>query len=54
LIITALYRACRASPLAFVLRLTGGALQHANDVAQKSMVRAWREAGVGSICPGRR
>jgi len=31
--------------LAFVLRLTGGDRQHAEDVVQETMVRAWREAG---------
>jgi RNA polymerase sigma-70 factor (ECF subfamily) len=28
-----------------VLRLTGGDRQHAEDVVQETMVRAWREAG---------
>ena len=31
--------------MAFVLRLTGGDRQHAEDVVQETMVRAWREAG---------
>ena len=44
-IITALYQAYRAPLLAFVLRLTGGDRQHAEDVVQETMVRAWREAG---------
>lgn len=44
-IITALYQAYRAPLLAFVLRLTGGDLQHAEDVVQETMVRAWIEAG---------
>ena len=42
---TALYRTYRAPLLLFVLRLTGGDLQHAEDVVQETMVRAWREAG---------
>jgi RNA polymerase sigma-70 factor (ECF subfamily) len=44
-IITALYRAYRAPLMAFVLRQTGGDRQHAEDVVQETMVRAWREAG---------
>jgi len=44
-IITALYQTYRAPLLAFVLRLTAGDRQHAEDIVQETMVRAWREAG---------
>jgi len=44
-VIAALYQTYRAPLLAFVLRLTGGDRQHAEDVVQETMVRAWREAG---------
>jgi RNA polymerase sigma factor (sigma-70 family) len=44
IIITALYQTYRAPLLTFVLRLTGGDRQHAEDVVQETMVRAWREA----------
>ena len=44
-IITALYQAYRAPLMSFVLRLTGGDRQHAEDIVQETMVRAWREAG---------
>jgi RNA polymerase sigma factor (sigma-70 family) len=30
--------------MTFVLRLTGGDKQHAEDVVQETMIRAWREA----------
>ena len=43
--ITALYRAYRAPLMSFVLRLTGGDRQQAEDIVQETMVRAWREAG---------
>jgi RNA polymerase sigma-70 factor, ECF subfamily len=43
--ITALYRTYRGPLLVFVLRLTGGDRQFAEDVVQETMVRAWREAG---------
>lgn len=43
--ITALYQAYQVPLLAFVLRLTGGDQQDAEDVVQETMVRAWREAG---------
>jgi RNA polymerase sigma-70 factor (ECF subfamily) len=43
--ITALYRTYHAPLLSFVLRLTGGDRQQAEDVVQETMVRAWREAG---------
>jgi RNA polymerase sigma-70 factor, ECF subfamily len=42
--ITALYQAYRAPLMSFVLRLTGGDRQHAEDIVQETMVRAWREA----------
>jgi RNA polymerase sigma-70 factor, ECF subfamily len=44
-IITALYQVYRAPLMTFVLRLTGGDRQQAEDVVQETMVRAWREAG---------
>lgn len=44
-VITALYQAYQVPLLAFVLRLTGGDRQHAEDVVQETMVRAWRAAG---------
>ena len=44
-VITALYQKYRAPLLVFVLRLTGGDRQQAEDVVQETMVRAWREAG---------
>ena len=43
-IITALYRQYRDPLMTFVLRLTGGNRQQAEDVVQETMVRAWREA----------
>jgi RNA polymerase sigma-70 factor (ECF subfamily) len=42
-IITALCQSYRAPLLSFVLRLTGGDRQLAEDVVQETMVRAWRE-----------
>jgi RNA polymerase sigma-70 factor (ECF subfamily) len=42
--ITALYQTYHAPLLAFVLRLTGGDRQQAEDVVQETMVRAWRQA----------
>ena len=44
-IVTALYQAYWAPLMTFVLRLTGGDRQQAEDVAQETMLRAWREAG---------
>lgn len=44
-IITALYQVYRAPLMGFVLRLTGGDPQDAEDIVQETMVRAWREAG---------
>lgn len=43
-VITALYQAYRAPLMSFVLRLAGGDRQHAEDIVQETMVRAWREA----------
>jgi RNA polymerase sigma-70 factor (ECF subfamily) len=43
--ITALYQTYHAPLMGFVLRLAGGDRQHAEDVVQETMVRAWREAG---------
>jgi len=43
-LLTALYRQYRGPLLSFVLRLTAGDRQHAEDVVQETMVRAWREA----------
>ena len=42
--ITELYRRYRSPLLLFVLRLTAGDRQQAEDVIQETMVRAWREA----------
>ena len=42
--VTALYRAYRDPLLTFVLRLTAGDREDAEDVVQETMVRAWREA----------
>jgi RNA polymerase sigma factor (sigma-70 family) len=41
-LIAELYREYHRPLLAFVLRLTGGDRQHAEDVVQETMVRAWR------------
>lgn len=43
-IVTALYRVYRDPLLTFVVRLTAGDREHAEDVVQETMVRAWREA----------
>jgi RNA polymerase sigma-70 factor (ECF subfamily) len=43
-VITALCQSYRAPLLSFVLRLTGGDRQLAEDIVQETMVRAWREA----------
>jgi RNA polymerase sigma-70 factor, ECF subfamily len=43
--ITELYRRYRGPLLLFVLRLTAGDRQRAEDIVQETMVRAWREAG---------
>jgi len=44
LMVTELYRQYRGPLLLFVLRLTAGDRQQAEDVVQETMVRAWREA----------
>jgi RNA polymerase sigma-70 factor (ECF subfamily) len=43
-LVTELYRQYRGPLLTFVLRLTGGDRQVAEDVVQETMVRAWRQA----------
>ncbi|WP_067794276.1 sigma-70 family RNA polymerase sigma factor [Actinomadura formosensis] len=43
-IVTELYREYHRPLLAFVLRLTGGDRQWAEDVVQETMIRAWRSA----------
>ena len=43
-LLTALYRQYRGPLLSFVLRLTAGDRQRAEDVVQETMLRAWREA----------
>jgi RNA polymerase sigma-70 factor, ECF subfamily len=45
MIVTELYRQYRQPLLSFVLRLTAGDKQQAEDVVQETMVRAWRQAG---------
>jgi RNA polymerase sigma factor (sigma-70 family) len=44
-IVTELYRRYRGPLMAYVLRLTAGDRQQAEDVVQETMVRAWRQAG---------
>jgi RNA polymerase sigma-70 factor, ECF subfamily len=44
-IVTELYRQYRMPLMSYVLRLTAGDRQHAEDVVQETMVRAWRQAG---------
>jgi RNA polymerase sigma-70 factor (ECF subfamily) len=43
-LLTALYRQYRGPLMSFVLRLTAGDRQQAEDVVQETMVRAWQEA----------
>jgi RNA polymerase sigma factor (sigma-70 family) len=43
-VVTELYRRYRGPLLLFVLRLTAGDRQQAEDIVQETMVRAWREA----------
>ena len=43
--VTELYRQYRVPLMSYVLRLTAGDRQHAEDVVQETMVRAWRQAG---------
>jgi RNA polymerase sigma-70 factor (ECF subfamily) len=44
LVVTEMYRRYRAPLMSYVLRLTAGDRQHAEDVVQETMVRAWRQA----------
>ena len=44
-IVTEMYRQYRMPLMAYVLRLTAGDRQHAEDVVQETMVRAWRQVG---------
>jgi RNA polymerase sigma-70 factor (ECF subfamily) len=43
-LVTELYRRYRAPLLTFVLRLTAGDRQRAEDIVQETMLRAWRQA----------
>jgi RNA polymerase sigma-70 factor (ECF subfamily) len=43
MIVAELYRQYRAPLMSFVLRLTAGDRQQAEDVVQETMVRAWRQ-----------
>jgi RNA polymerase sigma-70 factor (ECF subfamily) len=43
-LVTEMYRQYRTPLMAYVLRLTAGDRQHAEDVVQETMVRAWRQA----------
>src|SRR5262249_47024295 len=42
--VTEMYHQYRAPLMTYVLRLTAGDRQHAEDVVQETMVRAWRQA----------
>jgi RNA polymerase sigma-70 factor (ECF subfamily) len=44
-IVTELYRRYRVPLMAYVLRLTAGDRQQAEDVVQETMLRAWRQSG---------
>jgi len=44
-VVTEMYRQYRVPLMSYVLRLTAGDRQHAEDVVQETMVRAWRQAG---------
>jgi RNA polymerase sigma-70 factor (ECF subfamily) len=44
-IVTALYRQYRDPLMMFVMRLTAGNREQAEDVVQETMLRAWRDAG---------
>jgi RNA polymerase sigma-70 factor (ECF subfamily) len=44
-LVTEMYRQYRMPLMAYVLRLTAGDRQHAEDVVQETMVRAWCQAG---------
>src|SRR6266571_1443266 len=43
-LVTEMYRQYRVPLMSYVLRLTAGDRQHAEDVVQETMVRAWRQA----------
>ena len=43
-LVTEMYHQYRTPLMAYVLRLTAGDRQHAEDVVQETMVRAWRQA----------
>ena len=43
-VVTEMYRQYRVPLMSYVLRLTAGDRQHAEDVVQETMVRAWRQA----------
>lgn len=45
LVVSSLYRTYHGPLLSFVVRLTGGDRQWAEDVVQETMIRAWRSAG---------
>ncbi|MER6947940.1 sigma-70 family RNA polymerase sigma factor [Nonomuraea sp. NPDC005983] len=56
LVVSTLYREYHRPLLAFVVRLTGGDRQWAEDVVQETMIRAWRSAeqldpGADSLMP---
>ena len=44
-IVTELYRQYRVPLMTYVLRLTAGDRQQAEDVVQETMLRAWRQVG---------
>jgi RNA polymerase sigma-70 factor, ECF subfamily len=44
-LVTDLYRQYWSPLMAFVLRLTAGDRQHAEDIVQETMLRAWRQGG---------
>jgi RNA polymerase sigma-70 factor (ECF subfamily) len=50
-LVTELYRTYHGPLLSYVLRLTAGDRQRAEDVVQETMVRAWRQAGKLSDAP---
>ena len=44
-LVAEMYRQYRVPLMTYVLRLTAGDRQHAEDVVQETMLRAWRQAG---------
>ncbi len=44
-LVAELYRRYRVPLMSYVLRLTAGDRQQAEDVVQETMLRAWRQAG---------